>query len=41
MEINEHNYLEFMIPHHQVAVDMSKRLLLHTNNTYMMNSVEN
>ena len=36
MEINEHNYLEHMIPHHQVAVDMSKRLLLHTNNTYMM-----
>jgi len=36
MEINQTNYLEHMIPHHQVAVDMSKRLLLHTNNTYMM-----
>ena len=25
-----------MIPHHQVAVDMSKRLLLHTNHSYLM-----
>ena len=29
-------YLEHMIPHHQVAVDMSKRLLLHTNNSYLL-----
>ena len=36
MKINNKNYLEHMIPHHQVAVDMSKRLLLHTNNTYLM-----
>ena len=36
MEINDKSYLEHMIPHHQVAVDMSKRLLLHTNNTYLM-----
>jgi len=26
-----------MIPHHQVAVDMSKRLLLHTSNSYLIN----
>ena len=25
-----------MIPHHQVAIDMSKRLLLHTNNSYLI-----
>ena len=28
-------YLEHMIPHHQVAIDMSKRLLLHTNHSYL------
>ena len=36
MEINDKSYLEHMIPHHQVAVDMSKRLLLHTNHSYLM-----
>lgn len=30
------SYLAHMIPHHQVAVDMSKRLLLHTNHSYLM-----
>lgn len=25
-----------MIPHHQVAVDMSKRLLLHSQNSYLI-----
>ena len=35
-EINDRSYLEHMIPHHQVAIDMSKRLLMHTNNTYLM-----
>ena len=35
-EINDRTYLEHMIPHHQVAIDMSKRLLMHTNNTYLM-----
>ena len=30
------SYLEHMIPHHQVAVDMSKRLLMHTNHSYLM-----
>ena len=29
-------YLKHMIPHHQVAIDMSKRLLLHTNHSYLM-----
>ena len=36
MKINDTSYLEHMIPHHQVAVDMSKRLLMHTNNSYLM-----
>jgi len=35
MEITDKSYLEHMIPHHQVAIDMSKRLLLHTNNNYL------
>ena len=34
--LNDKSYLEHMIPHHQVAVDMSKRLLLHTNHSYLM-----
>ena len=25
-----------MIPHHQVAIDMSKRLLLHSNHSYLI-----
>ena len=36
MVITEKSYLEHMIPHHQVAVDMSQRLLLHTNNSYLL-----
>jgi uncharacterized protein (DUF305 family) len=36
MKVNDRSYLEHMIPHHQVAVDMSKRLLLHTNHSYLM-----
>jgi len=36
MEINDKSYLEHMIPHHQVAIDMSRRLLLHTNNSYLL-----
>ena len=36
MKITINSYLEHMIPHHQVAVDMSKRLLLHTNNSYLV-----
>ena len=36
MTIDDKSYLEHMIPHHQVAVDMSKRLLLHTNHSYLL-----
>ncbi len=36
MEITDKSYLEHMIPHHQVAVDMSERLLLHTNHSYLL-----
>jgi len=36
MKIDDKSYLEHMIPHHQVAVDMSKRLLLHTNHSYLL-----
>ena len=36
MKITEKSYLEHMIPHHQVAIDMSKRLLMHTNHSYLM-----
>ena len=35
-KLTDIEYLEHMIPHHQVAIDMSKRLLLHTNHTYLM-----
>ena len=34
MPITDINFLEHMIPHHQVAVDMSQRLLLHSKNSY-------
>ena len=36
MVITDKSYLEHMIPHHQVAIDMSKRLLLHTNHSYLL-----
>jgi len=36
MQLSSRSYLEHMIPHHQVAVDMSRRLLLHTNHPYTM-----
>lgn len=36
MKITDKSYLEHMIPHHQVAVDMSRRLLLHSNHPYLM-----
>ena len=41
MKINDRSYLEHMIPHHQVAIDMSKRLLLHTNNSYLLQFARN
>jgi len=36
MDVTDKTYLEHMIPHHQVAIDMCHRLLLHTQNTHMM-----
>jgi len=36
MKVNDLSYIHHMIPHHQVAIDMSKRLLLHTNHSYLM-----
>tara|TARA_Y200000002_G_C22676827_1_gene662448 strand:+ start:1360 stop:1986 length:627 start_codon:yes stop_codon:yes gene_type:complete len=36
MKINDKSYLEHMIPHHQVAVDMCKRLLIHTKNNFLI-----
>ena len=35
-KLNDKMYLEHMIPHHQVAVDMSKNLLKNTNNDFMI-----
>jgi len=36
MKLDEKMYLEHMIPHHQIAVDMSKTLLKHTRNDFMI-----
>jgi uncharacterized protein (DUF305 family) len=36
MKITDKMYIEHMIPHHQVAVDMSKVLLQNTNNDFMI-----
>lgn len=36
MELTDKTYIEHMIPHHQVAVDMSKRLLQHTKSDFMI-----
>ena len=36
MKLDEKMYLQHMIPHHQVAVDMSKTLLKYTNNDFMV-----
>ena len=35
MMVTDKAYIEHMIPHHQVAVDMSKRLLEHTRSDFM------
>ena len=40
-KLTDIEYLEHMIPHHQVAVDMSKRLLLYTNNSYLLDFSRN
>ena len=34
--LSDNEFLEHMIPHHQVAVDMSKKLLNHTKNDFMI-----
>ena len=36
MKLNDKMYIEHMIPHHQVAVDMSKVLLKNTKNDFMI-----
>ena len=36
MKLDDRMYIEHMIPHHQVAVDMSKKLLKHTQNDFMI-----
>ena len=41
MKLNDKMYLEHMIPHHQVAVDMSKTLLKHTNNDFLIHFAYN
>jgi len=37
MKLDDDMYLKHMIPHHQVAVDMSKKLLKNTKNDFMIN----
>lgn len=34
--MKETQYLQHMIPHHQIAIDMSEQLLLYTKNPYLM-----
>ena len=36
MKLGDKMYIEHMIPHHQVAVDMSKKLLKNTKNDFMI-----
>lgn len=36
IDLNDKTYIEHMIPHHQVAVDMSKVLLKNTKNDFMI-----
>ncbi len=40
-EITRESFLRHMLPHHQVAIDMSKRLLLHTNHSYLLDFSKN
>ena len=37
--INDINFLQHMIPHHQIAINMARRLLLHTKNPYLLEFV--
>ena len=36
MNLNDTIYIDHMIPHHQVAIDMSKKLLKNTKNDFMI-----
>ena len=36
MKLDDNMYIKHMIPHHQVAVDMSKKLLKNTKNDFMI-----
>ena len=36
MKLDDNMYIEHMVPHHQVAVDMSKKLLKNTHNDFMI-----
>jgi uncharacterized protein (DUF305 family) len=36
MKLDDRMYINHMIPHHQIAVDMSKKLLNNTNNDFMI-----
>ena len=36
MKLTDESYINHMIPHHQVAVDMSKKLLKNTKNDFMI-----
>ena len=36
MKLDNEMYIKHMIPHHQVAIDMSKKLLKNTNNNFMI-----
>ena len=36
MKLNDRMYIKHMIPHHQVAIDMSKKLLKNTKNDFMI-----
>ena len=36
IELNDKVYIKHMIPHHQVAIDMSKKLLKNTKNDFMI-----
>ena len=41
MNLDRESYLRHMIPHHQIAVDMSKSLLLTTKNSHMITLCRN
>ena len=36
MKLDDQMYLEHMIPHHQVAVDMSKKLIQNSDSDFMI-----